>query len=180
MNAKKILLALIALVLCFATVFSFAACGHTDKPSQQGSEGSEDTTSGTDDPGVVIPPAGNENSKNEKTTLILQESTFDGVFNPFFYSNAYDGDVIGLVNVGLLTIDPTGAVVAGPQYDTVAESYKIYYTNDLVNYTEKPTFEEGDYVVYEMVIKNGGKFSFCRRFSLITRWNAFFRADIGQ
>ena len=152
MSSKKILTALLALVLCFAMVFSFAACGKTDPISSE-SESNTSTEGGDDTPAV------NENSKNEKMTLILQESTFDGVYSPFFYSSAYDGDVVGMVNVGLLTVDATGAVVAGPEYDTVADSYSIYYTNDLVNYTAKPEFEEGDYVVYEMVIKNGGKFS---------------------
>ncbi|MBO4217269.1 MAG: hypothetical protein J5940_04950 [Clostridia bacterium] len=158
MSSKKILSALIALVLCLTMVFSLVACGKTDTPVDSQSESGTnkpDESTGSGDPTPVV----NENSKNEKMTLILQESTFDGVYNPFFYSSAYDGDVVGMVNVGLLTVDATGAVVAGPQYDTVAESYTIYYTNDLVNYTEKPTFEEGDYVVYEMVIKNGGKFS---------------------
>jgi len=152
MSSKKILTVLLALVLCFAMVFSFAACGREDPISSE-SDSNTSTEGGTNTPVV------NENSKNEKMTLILQESTFDGVYSPFFYSSAYDGDVVGMVNVRLLTVDATGAVVAGQQYDTVADSYSIYYTNDLVNYTAKPEFEEGDYVVYEMVIKNGGKFS---------------------
>lgn len=91
--------------------------------------------------------------------LILQSSTMDGVFNPFFYSSAYDGDVIGLVNVSLLTLDPTGAVVAGDEYPTVAKDYSIFYTDNLTTYAPKEDYEEGDYVVYEMVLKKGAKFS---------------------
>lgn len=94
---------------------------------------------------------------NEKDALIVQESTMDGVFNPFFYSSAYDGDVCGFVNVGLLTMDASGAVVAGDDYPTVAKSYSIYYQD--ANGVKKETFAEGDEVVYEMIIKKGGKFS---------------------
>lgn len=94
---------------------------------------------------------------NEKDAFIIQESTMDGVFNPFFYSSAYDGDVCGFVNVSLLTMDASGAVVAGDDYPTVAKSYSIYYQD--ANGVKKETFAEGDEVVYEMIIKKGGKFS---------------------
>ena len=96
---------------------------------------------------------------NETYTLLLQSSTMDGIFSPYFYSSAYDGDVVGLVNVGLLTVDPTGAVVAGDEYPTVAQEYSIFYTDNLTTYAPKENYEEGDYVVYEMVLKNGAKFS---------------------
>lgn len=100
-----------------------------------------------------------ETGVNDEYTLILQSSTMDGVFNPFFYSSGYDEEVIGLVNVSLLLLDPTGAVVAGDEYSTAALDYSIYYTDNLTTYAKKDAFEEGDYVVYEMVLKNGDKFS---------------------
>ncbi|MDD3957999.1 MAG: ABC transporter substrate-binding protein, partial [Candidatus Izemoplasmatales bacterium] len=96
---------------------------------------------------------------NDTYTLLIQSAVMDGVFNPFFYSSAYDGDVIGMVNVGLMTIDPTGAVVAGDEYPVVAQSYSIFYTDDLDTYAVKQDYEEGDYVVYEIVLKNGPVFS---------------------
>jgi len=119
-----------------------------------GDDSTGDDSTGDDSTGDDV-----KTYNNETDTLIVQESTFDGVFNPFFYSSAYDGDVVGFVNVGLLTVDASGAVVAGDEYDTVAQSYSIYYTNDLSTYAAKDTYEEGDYVVYEMVLKNGAKFS---------------------
>jgi len=152
MKLSKLLVSVLALVLCFSMCFSLIACGKTEEPENTPTE-DENTTP------VEETPAVDPNSKNETQTLIIQESTFDGVFNPFFYSNAYDGEALGLVFCPVLTLDPTSAVVAGPEYNTVAESYKIYYTNDLTNYTPKDTYEEGDYVVYDMVIKNGAKFS---------------------
>lgn len=96
---------------------------------------------------------------NDQYTLLIQSSTMDGIFNPFFYSSAYDGDVVGLTNVGLLATDETGAVVASDYYPTVAQSYSIYYTDNLSTYAAKDEYEEGDYVVYEMVLKNGALFS---------------------
>ena len=150
MKLSKILVSLLALVLALTMCFSMIACEKPVDP-EQGNE--EDNPENPDEPVV------DEDSINETKTLILQESTFDGVFNPFFYSNAYDGDAIGLVNVGLLTMDPTGAVVAGDEYDTYGKSYSIFYTNDLTTFEPKEEFEEGDYVVYEVVLKNGAKFS---------------------
>ncbi len=88
----------------------------------------------------------NTENKNETVPLVLQASELDGVFNPFFYSSAYDEDVIELATVSLLAIDPNGAIVAGDDYATVAKSYSIDLKDD-------GTAE------YEIVLKNGLKFS---------------------
>ncbi|MDY0010616.1 MAG: ABC transporter substrate-binding protein [Candidatus Izemoplasmatales bacterium] len=96
---------------------------------------------------------------NDTYTLLLQSSTMDGIFSPYFYSSAYDGDVVGLVNVGLLSMDQTGAVVASDYYPSVANGYSIYYTDNSTTLAPKEEFVDGDFVVYEMVIKNGAKFS---------------------
>ena len=94
---------------------------------------------------------------NDTQKLILQSSTMDGVFNPFFYSSAYDLDVIGLIDIGLLTMDESAGVVASDYYPTVAKSYSIYYQD--ANGNKKEVYEAGNEVVYEMIIKNGMKFS---------------------
>lgn len=83
---------------------------------------------------------------NETKPLVLQTSTMDGVFNPFFSSSAYDRDVYSLVTTGLLTNDATGAIVAGDKYATVAKSYEVIENDD-------------GSVSYEVVLKNGLKFS---------------------
>lgn len=131
MNLKRIFVSL----LLFVTVFTLAAC-KKNEPQFEEKEGFNDTY-----------------------TLLMQSSTMDGVFSPFFYSSAYDGDVIGLTNIGLLTVDPTGAVVAGDEYATAALNYEIFYTNNLTTYAKKEAYAEGDYVVYEIVLKNDDKFS---------------------
>ena len=152
MKLSKLLVSLLALVLALAMCFSMFAC--TKTPVEDDKQQEEDNTPDNQQPDETA-----KETVNDTKTLILQENTFDGEFNPFLYNNAYDGDVVGLVNVGLLTMDPTGAIVAGEEYDTVGQSYRIFYTNDLTTFAEKETFEEGDYVVYEVVLKNGCKFS---------------------
>lgn len=144
---KKLSLFLLTLVLAFVLV----ACTEKTTTTNTASTTTTTTTTTTTQPPVVY--------DNEEDTLLLQSSTMDGVFNPFFYSSAYDGDVVGLTHVGLLTTNETGAVVASDYYPTVAKSYSIFYTDNLTTYAPKAEYEEGDYVVYEMVIKNGAKFS---------------------
>jgi len=163
---KKVFLFLVTLVVAFG----FAACNKTttEAPTTAAQTTAEQqttveqTTAEQTTEEVTTQATTTEEVvtlDNEETTLLIQSSTMDGVFNPFFYSSAYDGDVIGLVNVGLLTTDQSGAVVASDYYPTVAQSYSIFYTDNLSTYAPKDTYEEGDYVVYEMIIKNGAKFS---------------------
>ena len=154
MKLSKLLVSILAIVLCFAMCFSMFAC---DQKPVEGSNNEQQGETPDENPDDKAPV--DETSLNETKTLIIQESTFDGEFNPFLYNNAYDGEAIGLVNVGLLTMDPTGAIVCGDQYDTYGKSYSIFYTNDLTTFAPKDEFEEGDYVVYEVVLKNGCKFS---------------------
>ena len=145
---KKFCLFLVSALFAFTLI----ACQTTTAPV---------TTTTTPAPVTTTTEPSHQETRvvNDTYTLLLQSSTMDGIFNPFFYSSAYDGDVVGLTNVGLLTTDETGAVVASDYYPTVAQSYSIYYTDDLDTYAEKASYEEGDYVVYEMVLKNDARFS---------------------
>lgn len=182
MSFKKVLVALLALVMILGV---FASCSSNETTTTPNPTTGNETSatpsktpvnpSGTteqptgDKPLTIddvprpsapeIPAIANPNALNETRTLLIQESTFDGVYNPFFYSSAYDGDVVGMVNVGLVQLDPSGAVVAGDEYDTFGQSYEIFYTDNLETLEKKATFEEGDYVVYEVVLKNGAFFS---------------------
>jgi peptide/nickel transport system substrate-binding protein len=143
---KKILLTVFVALFAFGLV----ACN--------GDETTTTTTEGTTE-STTEAQVTEDRVVNDDFTLLLQSSTMDGIFSPYFYSSAYDGEVVGLTNVGLLTLDETGAVVASDYYPTVANGYSIFYTDDLSTYAEKETYEDGDYVVYEIVIKNGAKFS---------------------
>lgn len=165
MRFKKILVVLLALTMCLGIL---ASCATKDeKPAVVTTAKPADTTAtpAAETPDVprpatpAIPAVANPNSLNETKTLTLQESTFDGIYNPFFYNSAYDADVVSFVNVTLTTMERDGSIVAGNQYDTFGQSYEIFYTDNLDTLAKKNTFEEGDYVVYEVVLKNGAFFS---------------------
>lgn len=46
-----------------------------------------------------------------RDTLVIGTKNFDGKFSPFFYTNAYENDVLSLVHLSLLGTDREGAVV---------------------------------------------------------------------
>lgn len=149
---KKLCLFLVTMVLAVALV----ACTDKTTTTTQPATTTQPITATTTTARVPIMET---RVINDSYTLLLQSSTMDGIFSPFFYSSAYDGDVVGLTHASLLTLNETGAVVASDYYPTVAQGYSIYYTDNLTTYAPKANYEEGDYVVYEIVIKNGAKFS---------------------
>lgn len=105
-------------------------------------------------------PGGTEKKWNSETrALQLSTSKLDGNFNPFFYTSANDGNMIGLTQLGFLTTDKEGHITCGEEHPTVALDYK----------TTMYTDEEGGEVTlngtmdgrteYEFLIKKGIKFS---------------------
>lgn len=48
---------------------------------------------------------------DQNDTLVIGTNNFDGKFSPFFYTNAYENDVLSLVHFNLLSTDREGAVV---------------------------------------------------------------------
>ncbi len=84
----------------------------------------------------------------------------DGVFNPFFSTSAYDSNIIGLTQVGMLTTDTKGAVIAGLNEPTVALDYSVkeYDEND-DPFVSAGASSEPAYTKYRFLIKNGMKFS---------------------
>lgn len=44
-------------------------------------------------------------------TLVVGTNNFDGKFSPFFYTNHYEGNVLSLIHLDLLTTDREGAVI---------------------------------------------------------------------
>ena len=123
---------LIALVLALVMVVSaFAACG-----------GGE--TANT--------PAG------EEKTLVIGTQNFDGKFSPFFYTNAYENDVLGLVNVGLLGTDREGAVVLKGIEGEVRPYNGTDYTYTGIANCDVTENADGT-VYYDFTLKSGVKFS---------------------
>ena len=110
--------------------------------------------------GTPDPSENDETSRNNKETFVIGESSsLSGAFHPFFFSSEADGRVVDLTNALFVTLDASGVPVAGREYNTVAQSYEIYYTDDLNTFSKKSTYEEGDSIVYDFVLKHGAKFS---------------------
>lgn len=94
------------------------------------------------------PDPGKDNKKKydqETRAFTMSISTPDGVFNPYFSSSAYDSQIVGLTQIGMLSTDKNGKVVCGEDEPTVVKHFNIK--------------EEGEYTNYEFLIKNGIKFS---------------------
>ena len=75
--------------LALAAVLLLAGCGRPD--------------------GMPTEQIGTSQSNND--TLVVGTANFDGKFSPFFYTNAYENDVLSLVHLPLLGTDREGSVV---------------------------------------------------------------------
>ncbi|MDE6260641.1 MAG: ABC transporter substrate-binding protein [Oscillospiraceae bacterium] len=97
-NAKKLLALLLALVMCLGML---SACGSksnsdADPTATPDSNASEP---GTDEQGPKL------------DTLTIGTSYFDGKFSSFFYTNAYESDVLSFIVGGMYGTDRVGAPV---------------------------------------------------------------------
>ena len=92
-NIKKIL----ALVLALVMVLALCACGSsTPAPAE-----SEAPTAEPEAPAV----------EENTSTLVYATSTFGQKFSPFFYTTAYDEEVVSSFTGGLLAADRGGAII---------------------------------------------------------------------
>lgn len=107
------------------------------------------------------PEPGPTEKKWDSETRALQLSTaaLDGNFNPFFYTSANDGNMIGMTQIGFLTSDKEGHITCGEEHPTVALDYKttMYDAKSGGNVTVNGTMDGR--TEYEFLIKKGIKFS---------------------
>lgn len=97
-------------------------------------------------------------STESTETLVVGTLNFDGKFSPFFYTNAYENDVISLVHLSLLGTDRDGAVVLKGIDGEVRPHNGTDYTYRGIadcTITENP---DGT-VYYDFTLKEGVKFS---------------------
>ena len=90
--------------------------------------------------------------------LVIGTQNFDGKFSPFFYTNAYENDVLGLVNVGLLGSDREGAVVLKGIEGEVRPYNGTDYTYTGIANCDVTENADGT-VYYDFTLKEGVKFS---------------------
>ena len=143
MNRK--FLKLISLTLVLTTVFPvFASCkGKGNDSSSSGSGTTEVTGKGYD---------------NEKDTLVFSSGEFDGVFNPFFSTSAYDSSVVGQTQISMISSDDTGNnVTFGKDEPVVTFDYSEIMYDAAGNVTTMG--DEFGTTVYQMVLKNDILFS---------------------
>lgn len=136
---------LLVLLLCFAFVFSFAAC------KQTGDETSKDATSNTTTVKPDVPDnrrdASERTGNNASQPLVISTMTLDGKFNPFYYTSGYDGDIVGMTQIPLITSNEKAEPVAGINENSLAYSFKMTVSEDKSKST------------YEFILKNGITFS---------------------
>lgn len=120
--------ALLSVLLCVAMVASLmAGCGNTETAAPADGATTEATAEAPADYTATY------------DTLVVGTQTLDGVFNPLFYSSAYDNQVISMVFAEVCGLDPTGKLV------------------DRAGHVEVE--EVGDQYVYTVSIQDGLKFS---------------------
>ncbi|MDE7082798.1 MAG: hypothetical protein K2O89_03750 [Clostridia bacterium] len=88
----------------------------------------------------------------------------DGNFNPFFYSSANDGEIIGMTQISMLTADANGIIVCGDDEATFARDYSVTMYNAA---GQEVTGGDVDHTTYEFVIKNGVKDSTGEEMSIL-------------
>ena len=78
--------------------------------------------------------------------IIIMSEEFSGLFNPFYATSGADMEVVNLTQLGMLTTDASGNLVAGENEATAVLDYEI---GD----------DGAQNAVYTFIIKNGLKFS---------------------
>lgn len=99
-----------------------------------------------------------------ETPLVVAYDPFSEKFSPFYADTAYDQDVVGMTQLGLLTTDRVGGII----YNSI-EGEKVSYNGTEYTYTgitdikvtQNDTNNDGetDTTVYEIKLKKGVKFS---------------------
>lgn len=153
--SKNLLKKSLAFLLVAVMAFAVFGCGpktpdETSKPTD-----APTSPSGTDAPtteveadvpadrydALATPRTGN----NATTPLVVSTGTLDGKFSPFFATSAYDTDVVGMTQLGLLYYNKDGAPEAGID----VPSFAYDFSQEV----------EGDTSVYTFVLKNKIPFS---------------------
>ena len=139
-NAKKLLALLLAVVMCVGV---FAGCS-----KQQGENSAAPSDNVTESQ-----PAGDTTK-----TLVVGTQNFDGKFSPFFYTNDYENQVMGMVFDALLGTDREGSVVL----KGIEGEVRAYNGTDYTYYgiADCDVMENVDGTVnYDITLKQGVKFS---------------------
>ena len=96
--------------------------------------------------GIFAFSGGKNNVK--KDAIVIMTDPLSGLYNPFYATTGADMGVVGLTQIGMLSTDENGNIVAGEDRDTVVLDF------------DSGVYDAGkDETVYTFVLKNGLKFS---------------------
>ena len=97
----------------------------------------------------VITGCGGNGGGSKGDAFVIQTEQLDGLFNPFFYTAANDGNIVALTQIGML----------GAKYEN-GQVQVAYGENEAVVTKDYDIVENSDgTVTYTFVLKNGIKFS---------------------
>ncbi len=142
MKTKKIIALALAATMAVGAGSALVGCGNSGS-SKKPTPDNPDTPS---------------RSADFSKTLRVGYSNFNEKFSPFFAETAYDQDVAGMTQVGLLTSDRTGAIIyKGKTGETVKYNGTDYAYHGLADLTI--TSNEDGTVVYDFDMRNDVYFS---------------------
>jgi len=143
----------LALIMALVFMFSVVSCskqpaGNNVDPTTAPTATPEPAEVKADVPAdrydaTVTPRTGN----NATMPLVVSTGTLDGKFSPFFATSAYDTDVTGMTQIGLLYYNKDGAPEAGINVPSFAWQYTQEVNSDNTEST------------YTFILKNGITFS---------------------
>lgn len=105
------------------------------------------------------PNAGASNSGASSTgTLVVGDGNYDGKFSPFFYTSAYDGNIVTMVSQPLIVSDRKGAMILNGIEGETKEYNGTDYTYKGISDVKITENADGT-VYYDITLKDGVKFS---------------------
>lgn len=106
-------------------------------------------------PGDGGDPSTGKRYDMETTPVTFSSGELDGVFNPFFSTSAYDGEIAGMTMISMLSSDAKGGIAYGREEPVMTLDYTQTLYDAAGNVTQNGS-KDGS-TVYEFLIKNGVK-----------------------
>lgn len=91
-------------------------------------------------------------------TLVIGDGNYDGKFSPFFYTSAYDGNIVTMTQLSLAGVDREGAIILKGIEGETKEYNGTDYTYTGISDIEITENSDGT-VYYDITLKDGVKFS---------------------
>ena len=143
--AKKFTFMVLASVVAATTLVGCSSSEETTEKPAKESGGTGESKEDTKEEAAAGPQG----------TVVFASSEFNGIFSPFFYTTAYDNDILSRVHEGLLSLDPSGQVVgnlADYTIEEVKEGDVIKNTIYTLTLKEGLTFSDGEPITSDDVI----------------------------